>query len=260
MSLRLDFLIAIAIACDTRRAAADRAIVVDAPGAPFEGRELAEALRVRVAADGAPLHVRVTTTPAGVRIEARGGTRDVELAGLHGAAAARLVALAASDLLLDDLATPPSSVEPPAATVGVLGSGALWDGTVGGLSIDLAIPEGGWLATAEIGAGTAIAGNVRLVSGVARLGPGVRFGMIELRVGATLVPVLVATGAGDRTVLVGGGASARLRVPVGEQVRAVLAVGADAFATTTHYALDGMTVLTTPTFAPWLALGMEVRL
>src|SRR5205823_5614031 len=83
--------------------AEDRAVVADvAAAAPFDASQLAAALRLRLPAGGEPIRVRVVTTPDGVRIEARGNAREVALRGSTGTAAARLVALAATDLLLDD--------------------------------------------------------------------------------------------------------------------------------------------------------------
>ncbi|MEO8551300.1 MAG: hypothetical protein ABI678_15060, partial [Kofleriaceae bacterium] len=114
-----------------RKAAAERAIVVDEPAsAPFAANELAAAIRVRIASDGAPVRVRVTPTTTGVWIETRGERREVELAGLHGEDAARMVALAADDLLVDDVAPPPlpHGHARLALAVGVLGAVTGWDG------------------------------------------------------------------------------------------------------------------------------------
>lgn len=236
--------------------------------APFAAGELASAMRVRLAPEGAPVHVRVTPTPTGARVEARGGVREVALGGLGGAAAARLVALAASDLLLDDLASPPLS--PPslsrvnradvrgAATVGVFGGAAGWDGVLGGLTLDGALPRDRWLITIDLGAATLVDGPVNLTSGVVRLGGGVRAGLFELRAGLTVASVFVSDGAGDRTVLVGAGTSLRFRAPVTSGIRAVFVGGVDAFATRTEYRLDGMTAMATPRLAPWIAAGIEV--
>jgi hypothetical protein len=103
-------------------------------------------------------------------------------------------------------------------------------------------------------------GTIDLYAGVVRVGAGLRFGVLELRSGLTFAPLVVETGAGDTTLLAGGNASARVRIPLTARTRAVLALGADAFATRTTYLLDGMTALATPRFAPWFAAGMEVAL
>src|SRR5262245_58025268 len=125
-------------------AAAERALAIELDAkAPFAERELADALRVRIGAAGAPVKLTITTTEHGVTVGARGASRDVELAGRTGADAARLVALAAVDLLFDDLATAPGG--PPGLAVvqtaprasdrfsiGVVGMAAQWGGTIAG--------------------------------------------------------------------------------------------------------------------------------
>ncbi|HUJ60178.1 MAG TPA: hypothetical protein VLX92_16845 [Kofleriaceae bacterium] len=258
MSLKL--LVGLCLVCGAHRAGAERSIVVEASGAPFDSRDLVAALRVRVAPDGAPLHVRITATDRGVRIDARGGARDVPLGGLTGAAAARLVALAASDLLLDDLAAPPVLPHHQPATLAVLGGAAAWDNAIGGVTLDLAIPRGRFVAAFEVGGGDAIGGPVELVAGIVRASAGLRAGWLELRAGLVAMPLLVTTGTGDQTMLLGAGASARLRVPILPGMHGLVAAGADAFATRSQYQLDGATVLTTPQLAPWLAIGLEVAL
>jgi len=254
-------------------AQAERAVFAEVPAtAPFDAAQLADALRLRLPGDGAPVRVRVAIIAvasggAGVRIEARGNAREVALGGLIGAAAARLVALAADDLLLDDLAIEPVAspglmpIEPSSRarpTIGVLGGAAAWQSALAGVQIDLALPRDAWLFAIEAGGATLIDGPLRLTAAVVRLGGGVRFGARELRAGATLAPVIVSEGAGDQTVLLGAGASARLRLPISSSVRVLVATGGDVFATRTTYLRDGMQVMTTPRAAPWLAVGMEV--
>ena len=107
--MRLKLLIGLVIVCAARRAEAERSIVVEVTfAAPFDAAELTTAMRVRLAPEGPPVRVRVTLTPTGVQVEAPGGKRDLALTGLDHTDAARLVALAANDLLLDDLALAPA--------------------------------------------------------------------------------------------------------------------------------------------------------
>lgn len=127
-----------------------------------------------------------------------------------------------------------------------------------GASVDVAVTRGRWLAVVDVGGGELIDGNLKLSNAVLRVGGGVRTGDVELRAGLTLAPIWVGNGAGDSTVLVGAGASARLRVPIASGVRLVVAAGADAFATRTEYALAGMSTIATPWLAPWVAAGFEV--
>jgi hypothetical protein len=256
---------------------ADRAIAVDVDGpAPFASDQLAQALRVRLG-DGAPVRVRVVATDGGVIVSARGGSQVVALGGREGADAARLVALVAVDLVEDDLAVapeplqpiaPPSSIAarvvplaprvPDPVTIGISGAAAQWSGLLAGASIDVAVPRGRWIVTAEVGGGELIAGGLDLRAATIRAGGGVRTGWIDLRAGLTLAPVEVTSGFGDATVLAGAGASARLRVPVADGLRVVIAAGADAYATRTEYTMNGMPFTATPWLAPWLAAGVEV--
>jgi len=251
--------IALVIACAARQAAAERAIVVEAAQAPFEAGQLETAIRMRVPRDGAPLHVRVVSTERGVEIEVRGSVREVDLAGLHGAEAARLVALAADDLMLDDLATAPA-LAPAHDTlrVGVVGSVAAWDSALPGIALDLVVPRDGWSAALDIGGARLASTSVAATAAVIRATAGVGGRWYELRGGLTLVPLFVSSGLGDQTVLVGAGASGRLFAPLGGHTRGVLAAGVDVFATRTEYRLAGVTALATPRSSPWLAAGVEV--
>jgi hypothetical protein len=237
---------------------AERAIDAEVDATvPFDAPALASALRARLP-DGDAVQLRVSTTFDGVRIETRGTTRDVALRGLAGDAAARLVALATADLLVDavDLEPPPLVRRP--VTIGVLGTAAAWGQTFGGLGLDVAVPRGTYLITIEAGAGMLVDGAIRLTAGTLRAGLAARRGPLEVRLTALAAPIMVSNGDGDATILGGGGASARLRIPLGADLHALVAAGVDAFATRTTYVVDGMTALTTPRFAPWGAIGVEV--
>ena len=265
MSLGVVLVVGLIVLGGSRQALADRAIVVELGSAtPFDAPELVAALRVRLAAEGAAVHVRVTGTGDGVRIEARGSERDIPLHGLVGRDAARLVALAASDFVEADLAAAPIEVRAMpvarhrATTLGLLGGAAAWDGVLGGVTLDLAVSRPAWLLGIELGGSRLVDGPLSLTSGVVRVTGGRRDGWFETRAGITLAPVLVSSGLGDTTLLVGAGASERLRLPLRTKLRAVLAVGLDVYAGRTTYAVEGMTVTTTPRWAPWLGLGFEV--
>ena len=254
--------IAATLACLAGRALAERAIVVDAAGAPFSPRELADALRVRVARDGAPLHVRVTATERGVRVEVLGAAREIELGALTGAAAARLVALAADDMLLEDLATPPALAHPTRsrAALAFAAGAAAWDAPFPNAFASASLQRGRWLIAVDAGAGSIVGGNVQLIAGIARLSGGVRAGAFDVRAGASIAPFWVTTGAGDTSIAFGGGASVRAHLPLGRSVELVPVGGLDAFANRTHYSIAGMPAFTTPFVSPWLALELEVGL
>jgi hypothetical protein len=246
-------------------AAAERAIAVELdPGVPLSESELADALRVRIAATGGPVHVTVKASERGVVVGARGASRVVDLGDRRGGDAARLVALAAVDLLFDDLAAPPTpavvaKVAPRVEnrwTVGLVGMAAQWSGTLAGAALDVRIPHGAWFAAVDAGGGELVDGTLHLTGGVVRASVGRRMGRLDLRGGATVAPINVANGAGDATVLVGAGVSARVRFPV-DAFDLVLAVGADGFATRTEYRIASMTIAT-PWLAPWVGVGIEV--
>jgi hypothetical protein len=243
---------------------AERPIAADvATPLPFDAGELTAALRARLPEAGEPIVLRLSATFDGVRIETRGTAREVGLDGLTGSAAARLVALAAADLLVEETdLDPPALVltnrQPRSTTVGVLGAAASWGHTLGGLGVDVVLPRRQFLAAIEGGAGTLVDGPVRMTAAVVRLGAGVRTGALEVRATGTVMPLVVSSGAGDRTILFGGGVAARLRIPLATDLRAIVAAGVDVFATRTTYVIDGMTALTTPRAAPWAGLGLEL--
>lgn len=254
-------------------AAQPRAITVEvAAAAPFDAGDLVGALRVRLQPEGPAVHVRVQTTAAGVRVEARGGARDVAVGGLDAAAAARLVALAANDLLFDDLATAPApgiaaevrtrspAVIRPTGPVAVsaLATFASWSGPLAGGAIEVGLGRGPWRIAAEVGAGRLLDAPLDLTAASVRLAGGWRRGALELRAAVVAAPVFVSDGAGDRSVLVGAGAAVRLRVPVARDLQLVFAAGLDAYANRTAYRMAGVPVLETPTLAPYVALGVEV--
>jgi len=258
-------ILGLAVLCVAADARAERAIVVDAADAPFAASELQMAIRVRVPERGARILIRVTAVAGGVRIEAAGGVREIDLVGLRGASAARLVALAADDLLPDQLArdSAASSLDARSSSgrglaIGVLGGVASWDRMLGQLDLDFVLRRDRWLAALELGGGALVDGAVSLTAGIARLDVGWNTGLLEARVGVTAAPLFVSNGAGDQTLLLGGNASLRARIPLSRAVLGVIAAGVDVFATRTIYMIDGMAALTTPRFAPWLALGVEV--
>jgi hypothetical protein len=261
----LGFVLAVLFVCAAAPiAAAERAIAIEVrTGAPFDAAELRHALALRLPPDGAPIELRVARLADGVvQIIAGERVREVDVAELQGAAAARLVALAASDLLLDDLAAAPPPRKPDrdsALTVGALGAVSSWPHALAGGAVDVTIPAGTKLVAFELGGATLVAADVRMNTMTARLAAGIRpHEVFELRAGVTVAPIFVSDGAGDRTVLVGGHATMRLHFAVSPGVHAVVAAGADVFATRTEYRANGMSLFVTPRFAPSVGLGLEV--
>ncbi|MCE9578245.1 MAG: hypothetical protein K8W52_34280 [Deltaproteobacteria bacterium] len=273
MSLRI--ILGLVIVCAGRRAVAERAVrVAVAPAVPFDEAELSAALQLRLP-DGEPIAIDVAPIAGGVRITVGAEVRDVALDGLRGAEAARLVALATTDLFDADIAAVPvvapalaSPAMTPAiaahttprspVTVEVLGTAAAWDDVLAGAAIGLAVPRGPWVATVEIGGGGLVDAPIGMIGGAIRMGGGRRFDWLDLRATVIVAPLAVSSGAGDLTALVGAGASARLRVPVTRRVRGVIGAGLDGFANRTTYVASGAVVVQTPWLAPWLAAGIEV--
>jgi hypothetical protein len=142
-------------------------------------------------------------------------------------------------------------------TLGVLATAAAWSDPLAGVAVDVAIPRGQWLAAFDLGAGKLMGDTLGLFDLVLRAGGGLRGDWIDVRVGLTVVPLMVTTGVGDQTVLVGGGASVRVRVPLTRTTRLVAALGVDAFATRTEYEI-GAEMIATPWLMPWLGVGIEV--
>ena len=249
-------------------------VVVD-DGVPFVAGDLATALWARVEHGARPARVVVHAIAGDfVEIEVEGRTRELALEGRHGTSAARLVALAALDLMVPEVAalpamtavahaTPAAPIDvagPPPMSIAVMGAASQWSGVMAGIGVELVVPRDGWGVAVELGGGTLVTGDLHLDTALARVGIAVRPSILELRIGATLAPVIATDGAGDMTVLVGAGASGRVRIPAGPARHVVLGVGLDVFATRTEYVRAGMTTVATPWFAPWFAVGMETSL
>lgn len=236
--------------------------------APFTAAQLDAALRAR---DLTGSSVRVVATETGVEITVRGRTRDLTLGTRTGDDAARLVALAAADLLQPDLAPPPvehlddpegdrpaTRMAPRGWSIGLVGTSAIWTGVIAGGSAELVGPAAGHLLAVELGGGSLVGGDLHATTAVVRAGLAKRIGVLELRAGMTLTPILVTDGATDMTVLVGGSASAHLRLPIATGVHAVISAGTDAYATRTEYLRAGMAPATTPFVAPFFGAGIEL--
>jgi len=101
---------------------------------------------------------------------------------------------------------------------------------------------------------------VHLAAAIVRADAGLRFGVLEVRLGLTAAPVIVTDGVGDQTVLLGANASLRARIELAPGLRGIVALGSDVFATRTEYRIAGMPAMATPQLAPWVAAGLEVGL
>jgi len=145
-------------------------------------------------------------------------------------------------------------------TLGLLGAAAAWDRVLGNLVFDLAIPRDRWVVAFELGGGALMDSSVHLAAAIVRADAGLRFGVLEVRLGLTAAPVIVTDGVGDQTVLLGANASLRARIELAPGLRGIVALGSDVFATRTEYRIAGMPAMATPQLAPWVAAGLEVGL
>lgn len=247
--------------------------------APFSEAELEEALRLRL---GGQHRIEVVSGARGMTISVDGTTRSIQLGSERGEEAARVVALVAAAIVLDDaqerrriavadaereqaelarerrgpakrwalaaLVTPSVS-ERTESNTGVL------------LSLDRAHGEDGVRLMMSIGVTSSsielgeMAPQIRTVEAPVRAGAwlGDRYA-----VGATAVAIPYETrgGAGDRNVLFGAGVTARAQLVVSGGTGVVAQVGVDGMARSVAYRWEGETVLASGRFRPWLAIGV----
>jgi hypothetical protein len=240
-----------------RVAAGERAVTVAGDGGAVPVNAVQRAAAMRLPA-GPPIRVELAQVPGALRVTVGDRTRDVSIDGLSTDAATRLVALTVVDLVPDgELVVPALVASPRTFAIGLVGGAAGWDSPLAGGGVDLAVVQHDRLLAVELGGAALVGGPIQLAAATARLSIGMRFGIGELRGGLTLMPMTVGDGAGDRTVLVGAGASVRARIPIAAQLDLVFGVGADIFATRTTYRLGGTTALATPRVAPTFGAGVQ---
>jgi hypothetical protein len=202
-----------------------------------------------------------------IRVEIGGRDLVLDLDGARGRTAARMIAVAAADLVLPELpsgAPPPAvaieraAVAPPPrplrlALIGQIGSE---EATRAAATIGGELASSGPRLALEVG----IAGGRAAAHGVSLLGVPVRAGVAlgdttAVRVGAVAMPFFVDGGGDHRGVLVGGAIAGQGRVRVGAH-ELVYQVGADVFANQVEYRWTGAPVMTTPRVALWAGLGV----
>jgi hypothetical protein len=209
--------------------------------------------------------------------------RTVQLQDLRGAAAARWVALAVTDLLMEE-ATPsrlpglPASHPPSSApralflffpTVGVgTGSSALQ--TTIGLGSSLRLHRGLRL-TFDLGYGSSppysdAATQVRFAVLPLRGGPAWRFARwpLEARLSAVVTPYWVSAVSGQRNaqyqgIVAGCEAGLFAYAPLYRRLLGILALGADLFFNRTEFLTDGQPTFATARFTAWLGAGLALR-
>jgi hypothetical protein len=239
------------------RVAAGAPAAIEASGElPCSRDELAEALALRV--DGRAVHVEARGDRVRIRVGDR--ARELVLGGARGRAAARLIALTAADLSMDELPTdapPPPVAGPPRPRVAlaVTARAGSSDAFRAGVAIDAAIGRGRWRPLVEAGVAGGVGDHdVRLLA--APLRAGVAWGEDStLRATAVVLPYTVSGGVGHRGVLAGGGIEGRGQVRAGG-VTVVFAAGVDILASQVELRYDGAAALTTPRVQAWTVLGI----
>jgi hypothetical protein len=263
VSLRLTLAVLCAAPAAWASPAAKPAIDVG-PDVPFEAAQIEVALRGRLATD-APPAVHIVARAWGVEIQVASLHREVALDGRTGSDAARLVALAMLDLLEQpaaEIVDAPAPLAPSSHARGLevsaYSGAAQWSGTLASVGAGLVVPVAGHLIGIDASGGKLVTGDFQLTTATLRLSAVARTGPVEARGGVVVAPVFVSDGDGDSTVLLGVGGSVGYRIGIAEPVHLVMRAGADFFATRTEYTRMGVPTASTPWFAPWFALGIEV--
>jgi hypothetical protein len=248
---------------------------------PFSQEELQAALRLRLGEDH---HVEVRSDANGITITVDGTSRSIVLGDERGNDAARVVALVAAAIVLDDaerrVAVAPA-IEPmePVDTDEVMRPAREPRPLRWSLSATMAHPAGE-LARNQGGLLVGYDRDVRGVHAFAAAGvsmsmaelpppaPAVRTIEMPLRAGAWLggdaaigasgvaIPYNTTGGIGDRSVLVGAGVMARLRTRIGNGVGVVMHAGVDAMASTVEYRWEDTPVLASGRLRMWVGLGV----
>ncbi len=272
-------MIVAALACATALAHAEGGPALRVAGvAPFSRVELEEALRLRL---GPEHRVDVTADAPSITVTVDGRSRSIVLGAERGVAAARVVALVAAGLAFDgpgriEVGSGPSIVaafEPPRPqrpwSVTVAAGQAIAPHAAQGLGVSLGLERGfadGTRArwTLELGVAVASVPERTETAPIRTLAVPLRVGVIvgdraALATGAIVEPYTLrvddGAGDGDRSALLGGFVAGRVLVAGWTGVDLMLRVGFDVLATRTEYRLDGVTVLDTGRYRPWIALG-----
>jgi hypothetical protein len=263
---------------------AERPIKVTCRGVlPFSSAELLEAIHLRL-----PL-MRIDRTAAlpavhvqgqgqgqasdRVAITVAGARRVLSIKDLSGAEAARIVALLALDLVLNQQRSEEREVKPeprapsdlvfvgvsPRLTLGVSDWSQTFEPTLDlGLRIGrrfFLYIEGGftWIGAGEAERELNLL-EVPVRAGVAYRLP-FRFAWFEARAGGALRPYFVSGAGRDSGVLAGGGVSMRIARRFSAWLLVYLALGVDFFTLRKAFSVGGEPALTTGWVTPWLGLG-----
>ena len=220
--------------------------------------------RTTLARESTPDVLVVVITLVGDRavLEAAGKVQRVDLGGRAGLAAARLLAIAVTDLMADLPTVPTPRAQRERAMVAIWPSAAAsgddLEPTFLGGSLDLSVPVGGWRAALTVSGlrSFEVEPGTSLDALVARAAWGRRFGPLELRGGPLLTVYQAHGGQGHSGTLLGGAAAALLAAHVAGGVVLVVSVGLDGYAQRASFVVDGRSVMATPRVQAWAGLGL----
>jgi hypothetical protein len=251
--------------------------------APFTEAELEDALRLRLGGDH---QVDVVSGARMVTITVDGKTRTVRLGTERGVEAARVVALVAAAIVLDeaqdawryeDVPAAARAEGDPAAPVEPAAQDPATRWTLAALLGPAAAEDthpaaGAWVAYDRRGGdGVRSMAAIGVTSSSIELGemaPAIRTVELPLRAGAWLgdsfavgasalaVPYLTRGGSGDANVLFGAGVMARARLSLAHGTSLIALVGVDGMLSSVEYRWDGERVLASGRVRPWLAVGV----
>ena len=236
---------------------------------PFSPEELHQAMVARMPVEerGAELVISGDGQEVGIAIGER--RRVVDVAGKSGASAARIVALAVTDLVEETLPAtlPPPVREPPLAVWLALGAGRgirntqPWAGT---LDAGVSLPYGWLRLAAEVGwthslDPSTIDIDISYDSLAFRLGAGGKLGPLEAYIGPWVAPYSVRGTHEKVSVLFGGRVWTRLVVPVSRAVSVSAHVGLDVAANDVEILRgDSQVVFSSPRVGVAGGLGVTV--
>ncbi len=189
--------------------------------------------------------------------------RTIALGERRGGAAARLVAIAAHDLVAPLPAMPATDVRRRGTDVSTwavaAGSfGALEPASLG-VAIDLSVPlTSHWRAAATLQATWTgeVEPGFSMTSFTLRPAVGLRLGLAELRLGPSLTRYAVDGGTGHASFLLGAGATVLLRARVLGGASVMVAAGGDLYAQRASFASTGAPFLSTPRVWLWGGAGL----
>jgi len=253
---------------------------------PFPSGELERAIYARVQRmdgfhRGAPLVVRALGANQ-IELRLDDKRRIIAIGGQESESTLRMVALNATDLLLEeaDVPAPVPGHDPTARTTFARSTGSSSrarvavqpelahglgnaEATIYAVSAHVAVYWEAVLLHAAVGwsySGTGHSGQLgdaEMNAWPIRAGAGVLLGPVGVALEPVVVPYELTGATSHSGALLGGGANATVAVAALGRMQLVASIGIDAFANRTAVRVPGSQVtFATPRFAPWLGLGL----